>query len=246
VSEVWKSPGLVAKYLEGVRGAIPLAAEQIEVLLRLLRARGQPVRRFLDLGCGDGILSAAVLERYRGALGVLVDFSGPMLDAARSRLSAYWRRVQFACEDYSRSTWADRVRLDGPYDAVISGFSIHHQPDRRKRTLYRQIFSLLGPGGVFVNIEHVSSPTPWVESAWDDYFIDALHRHQPGRTRRWVAAQYHRRPDKAANILAPVERQCQWLRRIGFVDVDCYLKVFELAVFGGRRGFRRPRSLPVE
>jgi hypothetical protein len=25
------------------------------------------------------------------------------------------------------------------------------------------------------------------------------------------------------------------LRDIGFVDVDCYFKVFELAVFGGRK-----------
>ena len=37
------------------------------------------------------------------------------------------------------------------------------------------------------------------------------------------------------NILAPVELQCEWLRRIGFEDVDCYFKIFELAVFGGRR-----------
>jgi len=49
-----------------------------------------------------------------------------------------------------------------------------------------------------------------------------------------VMLQLHR-PDKAANILAPVETQCRWLRRIGFVEVDCYFKHFELAVFGGRR-----------
>ena len=33
----------------------------------------------------------------------------------------------------------------------------------------------------------------------------------------------------------PSKQQCAWLRDIGFTDVDCYLKVFELAVFGGRR-----------
>jgi len=43
------------------------------------------------------------------------------------------------------------------------------------------------------------------------------------------------RPDKSANILAPVETQYRWLRRIGFVEVDCYFKHFELAVFGERR-----------
>ena len=43
------------------------------------------------------------------------------------------------------------------------------------------------------------------------------------------------RPDRAANILAPVEEQCGWLRALGFQDVDCYWKYFELAVFGGFR-----------
>ncbi|SPE57295.1 hypothetical protein SBV1_270094 [Verrucomicrobia bacterium] len=41
--------------------------------------------------------------------------------------------------------------------------------------------------------------------------------------------------------------QCQWLREIGFENVDCYFKVFELALFGGtkrssRRGPQDPSS----
>ena len=55
-----------------------------------------------------------------------------------------------------------------------------------------------------------------------------------GQTRDQVAAAYHSREDKQANILAPVESQCEWLREIGFDDVDCYFRIFELAVFGGR------------
>jgi hypothetical protein len=53
--------------------------------------------------------------------------------------------------------------------------------------------------------------------------------------RQELAATYYNRSDKDANILAPVEIQCEWLRAIGFTDVDCYFKAFELAVFGGRR-----------
>jgi tRNA (cmo5U34)-methyltransferase len=55
------------------------------------------------------------------------------------------------------------------------------------------------------------------------------------KSRAQIASDYVRRPDKSANILASVEDQCTWLRTIGFLDVDCYFKVFELAVFGGRR-----------
>jgi len=30
-----------------------------------------------------------------------------------------------------------------------------------------------------------------------------------------------------------LEKQCEWLREIGFNEVDCYMKIFELALFGG-------------
>ena len=51
-----------------------------------------------------------------------------------------------------------------------------------------------------------------------------------------VRTEYVSRPDRADNILALVEDQCGWLRDIGFLDVVCFWKYFELAVFGGRRG----------
>jgi ubiquinone/menaquinone biosynthesis C-methylase UbiE len=233
--EVWKISAVASAFLEGIRGAIPLAREQMDVMLRVLAARGRPVESFLDLGCGDGALAAAIFERFPGASGLLVDFSEPMLEAARNRFAGKSYAVRCANADYGAASWLAAAAADRPFDAVVSGYSIHHQPDGRKREVYREIFSLLAPGGLFVNLEHVSSASPWVESIHDDLFVDHLERFHSGRTRAEVAQTYHNRPDKVANILAPVETQCQWLREIGFTDVDCYLKVFELAVFGGRK-----------
>lgn len=120
---------------------------------------------------------------------------------------------------------------------IVSGFSIHHQPDERKREIYAEIYALLSPGGLFLNLEHVASASRWVEEQFEEYFIDALYRHHApnGKTRDEVAAEYYYRPDKSANILAPVELQCDWLREIGYEHVDCYFKAFELALFGGMK-----------
>lgn len=233
--EVWKTPALATLYLERIRAAIPLAQEQIDVMLGLLAAAGEPMHRFLDVGSGDGVLSAALLRRFPGAQAVLVDFSEPMLEAARARFAEHQGALRFVNADYGIATWTAAVEDRAPYDAVVSGYSIHHQPDSRKREIYREIFGLLRAGGIFVNIEHCSSPSPWLASANAELFIDRLHVHHHGKSRGEVAQMYYDRPHKAANILAPVETQCQWLRDIGFGDVDCYLKVFELAVFGGRR-----------
>ncbi|MEW5960357.1 MAG: class I SAM-dependent methyltransferase [Chloroflexota bacterium] len=233
--KVWQSAPLVRQYLDSVRGAIPLAAEQLEVMLRLIAARSQPVVNFLDLGCGDGMLAGAILARYPNARGVLLDFSRPMLDAAGEKLSRFAAQLELVTADLADPGWPDAVGSATPFEVVVSGYAIHHQPDERKRALYAEIYHLLTPGGLFVNIERVASSTPWLEWVWDEYFIDTLHARQLEPNRTQVAETYHRRPDREANMLAPVETQCDWLRQIGYGDVDCYFKVFELAVFGGRR-----------
>lgn len=54
-------------------------------------------------------------------------------------------------------------------------------------------------------------------------------------SRDHIAETFYVRPDKVENILASVDDQCHWLRQIGFGDVDCFFKVFELALFDGRK-----------
>lgn len=239
---VWQSAVLVRTFVNEVRGGVPYAADQIEMMLRVLEARALPVRRFADLGCGSGVLARAVLARYPEAQAALLDFSAPMLAEARRELAQQQPAPRFAVADLAEPRWADGVRDLAPFDAVVSGYAIHHLPHERKRALYAEIFALLAPGGMFLNVEHVASATPWVETLSDGLLIDsmfAFHRQRGGgKTREQVADEFVHRPDKAANILAPVEDQCAWLRAIGFIDVDCFFKVFELAVFGGRRPLR--------
>ena len=86
---VWQSTTVVDRYLEGVRGALPLALEQIKVMVRVITTRQTPIERFLDLGCGDGILARALLEKYPTAQGILFDFSEPMIEAAQKKLSDF-------------------------------------------------------------------------------------------------------------------------------------------------------------
>ncbi len=130
--EVWKLPAIVDRFLS-YRAAIPLAQEQIGVMISILKTRQEPVENFLDLGCGDGILGAAILGEYPSARGVLVDFSEPMLEQAREQLEEYEAQLSFENLDYGDSAWVNKMQALGPFDAIVSGYSIHHQPDERKQ-----------------------------------------------------------------------------------------------------------------
>ena len=81
--QVWKTTEVSQTFLTGVRGAIPLAAEQIDVILRLIKLTQLQVNSFLDLGCGNGILGKAIYHLFPQAKGYFVDLSDTMIEAAK-------------------------------------------------------------------------------------------------------------------------------------------------------------------
>ncbi|MBI5558891.1 MAG: class I SAM-dependent methyltransferase [Deltaproteobacteria bacterium] len=237
-SSKWQTKELAQTFLEGVRGAIPAADFQLAVLGKIVSMWQPRPTRILDLGCGDGALGRLLLDAHPSAQIFFADFSEPMLEALRKRIAGK-RRGAIIQVDFATPAWTKEFAAQIPFDVIVSGFAIHHQPDERKKELYGEIFGLLSAGGVFLNLEHVSSATPAAGALFDSFFVDHLLRfHQgttPGKTRQEIEQAYYQRPDKKENILAPVDTQCQWLRGIGFQDVDCFFKVFELALFGGRK-----------
>jgi ubiquinone/menaquinone biosynthesis C-methylase UbiE len=232
--DIWKKETLAAKFLDGIRAAIPLAEEQINVMLKILSYSSPNLKTFLDLGCGDGIMGRALLSIFPDAKGTFLDFSEYMLKTAEEKLGPFSAGHEFICYDYSEKNWIEK--LNGKhFDAVISGFSIHHQPDTRKKEIYKEIFELLNEGGIFLNMEHVSSKSDWGKNIADNNFIDSLfsfHKDK-GIPRELMEKEYHNREEKDANILAPVEEQVKWLDEIGYKNSDCFFKIFELALFGG-------------
>jgi len=98
---------------------------------------------------------------------------------------------------------------------------------------------LLKPGGLFLNLEHVASPNPVIEKLFDETFIDGLYdyhvRSGGNASKQEIAEKFYNREDKVLNKLTLVEQQNDWLREIGFQNVDCFFKLFELALFGGQK-----------
>ena len=132
-----------------------------------------------------------------------------MLDAARDAFRDD-ARVAIVAHDFEAE-----LPPMGRFDAVVSSFAIHHLVHEQKRALYRQIFEIFAPGGMFCNLEHVASATPRVHTQ----FLEAIG---------W--------PDEdPSNKLLEMETQMRWLREIGFNDVDCHWKWRELALFAGAK-----------
>jgi SAM-dependent methyltransferase len=165
--------------------------------------------RVLDLGTGDGRLLALLQADRQEMLGVGLDFSELMLEAARKRF-ADDERIELVKHDL-----AGPLPALGRFDAVVSSMAIHHLEHERKRLLYGEVFDLLEPGGVFANFEHVASATHRLHLAFFAAIEEPLENEDP------------------SDRLLDVETQLGWLRELGFDDVDCYWKWLEMALLVG-------------
>lgn len=234
---VWREAGTVENYLGTTRQAIPLASEQLDAVLRVLAAMNIPVRTVLDIGAGDGVAAAAIAERFPVERISLVDFSVPMLKQAASRFEDGPWTVDLIDADLGSPAWQDALpREIAAYDVVVSRYAIHHLRDERKQALYAEILAWLAPGGLFANIEHVSSASPVYAGIFNDLIIEGMVATSgTGQDLGEARVAFEARQDAATNILAPADVQCGWLRDTGFVDVDVVMKIFEIAVMVARK-----------
>ena len=203
----WQTASHALAYLARA-DTIPHRTEGEAELLEHLPAES---RRVLDLGSGDGRLLDLALLRCPQARGVALDFSEAMLDGLRRRFAGS-DRVEIVAHDFERP-----LPGLGVFDAVVSSFAIHHVEHPRKRSVYQEVWDRLAPGGVFLNLEHVASPTPRLH----DFFLAAIG--------------YSRATEDPSNKLLDAWTQLRWLEVIGFVDVDCAWKWREMALLVATR-----------
>ncbi len=232
---VWQKEEISKRFLDGVREAIPFTSEQIELMLRITRKAKPDLGNFIDLGCGDAILGSAILKAFPQSFGTFIDFSETMITAARKKLAGSGADFELVRGDFANESWLDVAAEKAPYDVIVSGLAIHHQPHERKKELYKEIFDLLNSGGLFLNLEHVTPADPWVEEIFWEEFTRSVHDlyKNKGIDKTIEEINMEFEEPKKANILAPLEDQLGWLRETGFIHVDCYIKYFEHAMFGG-------------
>jgi tRNA (cmo5U34)-methyltransferase len=198
VSGEWSDPERVAEYLTR---EIPHRDIAERLLLDALPER---VGRFLDLGTGDGRMLALVREHHPDSIGIGIDSSRLMLGRAGERFGED-PLIELFEHDLARP-----LPGQAQVDAVVSALAVHHLEHERKRALFGELHGLLALGGVFVNLDLVSSPSTELH----EQFRRAIGREE----------------DDPSDRLAGLCDQLGWLHEAGFSVVDCRFKWMELAL----------------
>jgi ubiquinone/menaquinone biosynthesis C-methylase UbiE len=149
-------PGKFDRAASGYDLLVGLNPGYHQALRRSARAlRLRPGMRVLDLGCGTGASTAALVAAAPGVEIVAVDASAGML--ARAREKRWPSGVRFV---HSRAEDVD----EGTFDAVFAAYLLRNLPD--PDTSLRHIAKLLEPGGRLVLHEYSVRDSPVSRAVW--------------------------------------------------------------------------------
>ena len=157
----------------------------------------------LDLGVGTGLTSKLIKNKLPLANFTVVDFSRQMLNCAKKKLG---KKVKYIYGDYSKTNFKEK------YDLIVSVVGIHHQSTAGKKKLFKKIYSLLKPNGIFIFGDLVT-----YKNKFKAAYNNAIHFHhlvENATDKKTLAEWAHHHI--FLNDLAPIEDQINWLKKVGF------------------------------
>ncbi len=221
--------------------AVPERELQTETILSLIPdPQGEALA--MEICCGAGGLTAALLARFAGLRVLALDGSPSMLETTRRAAGPHADRLETALIDIAETAWRTPPE---PLHAVVSSLAIHHLDGPGKQRLFADIHAMLAPGGVFVMADLVEPATAAGRAVAADAW-DAETRRRAMETdgsldgyERFVAEDwnYYRLPgpdplDKPSSVTDLLD----WLRAAGFVGVDLHWMKAGHVIMSGVRG----------
>ena len=227
-------------FIDYGRYYVPEREQQIETICGLIPDPPPPAH-VVELCCGEGLLSHALLERLPNATVHAYDGSPKMLAHTRSRLAQFGDRFDTTRFDLAAADWR---AFPWPLTGVVSSLAIHHLDGPGKATLFADVARALAPGGVFV-VADLVEPTSEASrriaaKAWDDAVrrraleldgdLAAFETFQADGWNHFSAAE----PDPV-DMPSPLKSQLDWMEAAGLRDIDVHYLKAGHAIFSGRK-----------
>jgi len=226
-------------FIDHGRFFVPEREEQTAAVLDLIPDPGDGL--LVDLCCGEGLLSRALLERFPRARVLALDLSPAMLAQARATCSPYTGRFDTHPFDLADRSWRAFPEL---VRAFVSSLAVHHLDGPGKRQLFQDLAAALAPGGALVIADLVLPATPAAHAlaakAWDD----AVRRRSLelagglGPYEKFIELSWNLWAETEPDPIdrpSPLFDQLRWLEEAGLSGVDVYWMKAGHAIFGGGR-----------
>jgi precorrin-6B methylase 2 len=144
-------------------------------------------RHLLDLGCGPGTYSMAIVERHPQIRATLLDLPGPIAEARRlAEARGMTDRLEFVAADAMTYT------TDRRYDTILVSNTLHMIGPGASIDLLKRCYGLLAPGGrlivqaQYLNDNRVSPRWPTLLNLIQRVATPDGRNHAIGETKAWM------------------------------------------------------------
>lgn len=195
-------------YTKDMIACVPHYLELLSSFVNCLPEKFKP-KSILDLGCGNGNVSALLMQKFPDATYTLVDASSEMINLCRKQFSSY-------NVIYVNNYFRDFSFIIDKYELVVAGFSLHHCDEVEKQSIFNNIYKSLKKGGVFSYSDLMISKTnPEHEellSEWEKFVNKSF---PDGEKWTWIMEHY-----EAFDKPTDYNMQIDYLRNAGFHNVE--------------------------
>jgi len=159
----------------------------------------------LDLGCGNGNVTAQLLPHFPKAKFTLVDASAEMIKLCQGQFKEY------DCL-YANTYFKDFLFEETKYDLIVAGFSLHHCDENEKQALFSQLYRSLKKGGIFSCCDlMISKDNPDHKMLLSEWEAFVQSNFPDGEKWAWLMEHY-----EAFDKPTDYTKQEAWLRKAGF------------------------------
>jgi SAM-dependent methyltransferase len=147
----------IARWDRQQEAGLPDREDRFTALIDAVEAgAGRPDPLVVDLGCGPGSLAVRLLARIPAATVIAVD-ADPVTLSLGSAAYAGVPGLRFRDIDLRAPGWETGLGIEPgqKVDAVVSTTALHWLTAAELRGLYRVVASLLRPGGLFLDGDHL-------------------------------------------------------------------------------------------
>lgn len=236
-------------YREIAEVAVPAREEQIATLLTLIPFGPKDSFRAVELGCGEGRLSYALLDCFPNASMLALDGEATMRAHTAERLKHFGLRAAVDAFDLASQDW---LREAESADCVLSSLCVHHLSGKAKQHLFKAIARRLSMQGALLIADLVEPQRPEARelfaATWDRITeaqsitrTGSKQSHEKFLTAHW---NYYRYPDPVDQP-SPLFDQLVWLKEAGFQTVDCFWIQAGHAIYGGYKSRAKTQAYGV-
>ncbi|GAB4424140.1 MAG: hypothetical protein Kow0031_03000 [Anaerolineae bacterium] len=220
--------------------AVPARAEQLAALLSLLPFNVDDSFRAVEIGAGEGFLSAALLSCFPKATVTTLDGSEQMRQHTGQRLARFGGRGQVLPFELAAANWRHHLHQA---DAVLSSLCLHHLNGLQKAALFEEAFRAMSPCGALLIADLVAPQRPEANALFAAGWDGSARQQAVEQTGSEALFQQFQRaewnlyhfPDPVDKP-SPLFQQLQWLAQAGFTAVDCFWLQAGHAIYGGYKG----------